>query len=224
MSHKRGNFPTQILIPAIVLLILVILAISRLVASSDSSDSADHAPSVSDTQTETDTTFFEAQTFASTTVPGYYVDKASVTGITASASYTYQVGNEDGRSPAYSYQAPADTPDSLTFLVTADAQIGQPDIEDPLETAERWDSVLHRLTSYVPEANFLFHLGDQVADFGSEEHYGFYLNHLPLYHIALAPMVGNHDVANDYTIGAKLSRNNMSLKLSRSTPIPPGAF
>ena len=147
-----------------------------------------------------ETKVFEAQTFASTTVPGYYVNKASVTGLTPSASYTYQVGNDDGWSPAYTYQAPADNPDELTFLVTADAQIGQSDIEDPLETAERWDSVVNRLTQYVPEANFLLHVGDQVSDFGSEEHYGLYLNHLPLYRIALAPVVGNHDVANDTTI------------------------
>ena len=143
---------------------------------------------------------FEARTSASATVSGYYVNKASVTGINASASYTYQVGNDDGWSPVYSYHAPTDNPDKLTFLVTADAQIGQSDMEDASVTAERWDSVLNRIISYVPDANFLFHLGDQVADFGSEEHYRLYLEHLPLYRIALAPVVGNHDVPNDYSL------------------------
>ena len=143
---------------------------------------------------------FEARTSASATVSGYYVNKASVTGINASASYTYQVGNDDGWSPVYSYHAPTDNPDKLTFLVTADAQIGQSDMEDASVTAERWDSVLSRIISYVPDANFLFHLGDQVADFGSEEHYRLYLEHLPLYRIALAPVVGNHDVPNDYSL------------------------
>ena len=84
---------------------------------------------------------FEARTSASATVSGYYVNKASVTGINASASYTYQVGNDDGWSPVYSYHAPTDNPDKLTFLVTADAQIGQSDMEDASVTAERWDSV-----------------------------------------------------------------------------------
>ena len=143
---------------------------------------------------------FEAQCTASATMPGYYVNKASVTGLTPGTSYTYQVGNEDAWSPEYSYQTPEETGNELTFLVTADAQIGQSELEEPETTAERWDSVLTRLTGYVPEAKFLFHLGDQVADFGSAEHYDLFLDHLALYRIPLAPLVGNHDVANDYSI------------------------
>lgn len=38
-----------------------------------------------------------------------------------------------------------------------------------------------------------------MADFGCEKHYRLFLDHLPLYRIALAPVVGNHDVANSYT-------------------------
>ena len=153
------------------------------------------------TDTESgETKVFDADCSASATVPGYYVNKASADGLTPGASYRYQVGNEEGWSPEYTYRCPEENLDSLTFLVTADAQIGQSDMEDPSVTAERWDSVLTRLAAYVPEASFLFHLGDQVADFGSEEHYGLFLDHLALYSMPLAPAVGNHDVANETSI------------------------
>ena len=142
---------------------------------------------------------FDAQCTASVTLPGYYVNIAKVTGLQAGETYGYRVGNDEAWSPEYTYQAPEDT-ESLTFLVTADAQVGQSEMEDPRETAERWDSVLTRLAGCVPEANFLFHLGDQVADFGNAEHYDLFLDHLALYRIPLAPVVGNHDVANDYSI------------------------
>lgn len=141
---------------------------------------------------------FEAQCTASVTTPGYYVNKATVTGLQAGASYTYQVGNDEAWSPEYSYQAPAETGSDLTFLVTADAQIGQSQMETPETTAERWDSVVTRLLDYVPEAKFLFHLGDQVADFGSIQQYDLFFEHLALYRIPLAPIVGNHDIATDY--------------------------
>lgn len=151
-------------------------------------------------QSSGETQTFDAQCSPSTTVPGYYVNKASVTGFAADTGYTYQVGNDDGWSPEYSYHAPQVSDSNLTFLVTADAQIGQSEVEDASVTTERWDSVLNRLTDYVPEASFLFHVGDQVADYGSEEHYEMYLEHLPLYRIALAPAVGNHDVPNAYSM------------------------
>lgn len=142
---------------------------------------------------------FEAQTFAATTVEEYYVNKASVTEIEPGVSYTYRVGNDAAWSPEYTYYAPKET-EKLTFLVTSDVQIGQSEMEYPEQTAGRWDSVVTRLVNYVPEAQFLFHLGDQVADFGSEEQYRMFLEHLALYRIPLAPVVGNHDVANEYTI------------------------
>ena len=142
---------------------------------------------------------FEAQFAASATLPGYYVNKAKITGLLPGETYHYRVGNDEAWSPEYTYQAPKDA-GSLTFLVTADAQVGQSEMEDPKQTAERWDSVLSRLTSYVPEARFLFHLGDQVADFGNPEHYDLFLDHLSLYKIPLAPVVGTHDVAIDYSI------------------------
>lgn len=146
-----------------------------------------------------ETTEIPAECEASATVPGFYLHKASVTGLSAGVTYSYQVGNVDAWSPTYTYQAP-EASDTLTFLVTSDVQIGQSEMESQDVTADRWDSVLKRLTTYVPEASFLFHLGDHVAQFGNEDQYRLFLEHLSLYGIALAPVVGNHDVGNSYTI------------------------
>lgn len=144
---------------------------------------------------------FEAESTASVTMEGYYVNKAVVSSLKQGETYTYRVGNEDAWSPEYTYHVPENT-GTFTFLVTSDAQIGQSEMEPPKETAQRWDSVLTRLTHYVPEAKFLLHVGDQVADFGSQEHYELFLEHLALYSIPLAPVVGNHDVANEWSMEA----------------------
>lgn len=227
---KKMQINTRILVSAVVLLILAILVIwkaggsslpgllnaaaqeSGSESASDSSDvSAEMEVSVEThkasflpdyTSASGETMTFDSECTASVTVPGYYVNKASVTGLTPGISYTYQVGNDDAWSPEYSYRCPDAEQETLTFLVTSDAQIGPSEMEEPATTAERWDSVLTRLSDYVPEASFLFHLGDQVADFGSEYHYELFLEHLALYSIPLAPAVGNHDVANDYSIEA----------------------
>ena len=144
---------------------------------------------------------FEAECRASVTMEGYYVNKTVVSGLRPGETYTYRVGNEDAWSPEYTCHVPEKT-ETFTFLVTSDAQIGQSEVELPEETAERWDSVLTRLTGYVPEAKFLLHVGDQVADFGGQKHYELFLEHLALYGIPLAPVVGNHDVANEWSMEA----------------------
>lgn len=95
--------------------------------------------------------------------------------------------------------------------MTSDAQIGQSEMEEAVETAERWDSVVTRLLRYVPEAEFLFHLGDHVADAQNTEQYELFLDHLALYRIPLAPIVGNHDIINDYGTGRVGGRNFMSI-------------
>ncbi len=139
-----------------------------------------------------------AQCSASQTVPGYYVNKATVEGLEAGKTYTYQVGNDAGGwSPTYRYTVPeGDTSEGFTFLVTSDAEIGQDEKNEMQVTVDDWDKVLTRLTSYVPEAQFLVHTGDQVSKFGDAEEYAGFLDHLALYKIPLVPVTGNHDVAN----------------------------
>ena len=141
---------------------------------------------------------YQAECFASSTLPGYYVNKVTVPNIQPGFSYVYRVGNDAGGwSPEYRYDVPEENKESMTFLVTTDAQIGQAQYDDISVTIDTWDKTVTRLTSYVPEAQFLFHLGDQVGDYGSAEHYDGFLNHLGLYKIPLAPVVGNHDVPNE---------------------------
>ena len=146
------------------------------------------------------TQYIEAECSPSVTREGYYVNKASVNGLEYGVLYTYRAGNDDAWSPEYSYQMPEDTGNNLTFLVTTDAQLGQSQTEDREITAVRWNDVLNKITSEVPEAQFLFHLGDQVSCFGSGRDYELFLDHKALYSIPLAPIVGNHDVPNIWSI------------------------
>ncbi len=140
-----------------------------------------------------------AQCSASQTMPGYYVNKATVTGLQPGKTYAYKVGNDAGGwSPEYKYTVPeGDTKEGFTFLVTSDAEIGQDQYQEEEVTVENWDKVVTRLTNYVPEAQFMVHAGDQVAQFGNAEEYSGFLDHLGLYKIPLAPVTGNHDVANE---------------------------
>lgn len=145
---------------------------------------------------------FAADCAASATTPGYYVNKASVTGLEQGKTYVYKVGNDTGGwSPEYQYTVPdVDTAEGFTFLVTSDAQIGQDQYNEKQMTIDDWDKMVTRLTSYVPEAQFLVHAGDQVAQFGSAQEYAGFLDHLGLYKIPLVPVVGNHDVANEDSV------------------------
>lgn len=144
-----------------------------------------------------ETLTFTAECTASSTMPGYYVNKAVVSELQPGASYAYQVGNDAGGwSPEYQFDVP-DTGNDITFLVTSDAQIGQSENDDISVTIDTWDKVVTRLVNYVPEAQFLLHNGDQVAVYGDAEQYDGFLNHLALYRIPLAPVVGNHDVPNE---------------------------
>ena len=140
-----------------------------------------------------------AQCSVSQTMPGYYVNKATVTGLQPGMTYAYKVGNDAGGwSPEYKYTVPeGDTKEGFTFLVTSDAEIGQDQYQEEEVTVENWDKVVTRLTNYVPEAQFMVHAGDQVAQFGNAEEYSGFLDHLGLYKIPLAPVTGNHDVANE---------------------------
>lgn len=141
----------------------------------------------------------DAQCTASVTTPGYYVNKAAVTGLEPGMTYAYKVGNDAGGwSPEYHYTVPdVNTDEGFTFLVTSDAEIGQDQYNEMQVTVDDWDRTVTRLTDYVPEAQFLIHAGDQVGQFGSLEQYAGFLDHLALYKIPLAPVVGNHDVANE---------------------------
>ena len=140
-----------------------------------------------------------AECAASATMPGYYVNKATVTGLQPGMTYAYKVGNDAGGwSPEYRYTVPdVNTDEGFTFLVTSDAEIGIDQNNEMQVTIDDWDKVVTRLTNYVPEAQFLIHAGDQVGEFGDAEEYAGFLDHLGLYKIPLVPVVGNHDVANE---------------------------
>ena len=136
---------------------------------------------------------FQAETAASATEAGFYYHKATVTGLQEETTYSYKVGSKDGWSPEYQFTTQSFSGD-FTFLVTSDAQIGQSEMEVVQNTIDRWDKVLTRLNSYVPEAAFLVHLGDQVAGYNDTEQYRGFFEHLALYQTPMVPIVGNHDI------------------------------
>lgn len=136
---------------------------------------------------------FDAKTAASATEPGFYYNKAAVTGLQENTTYTYKVGNDGGWSPEYSFTTQNFSGD-FSFMVTSDAQIGQSEMEETQVTIDRWDRVVTRIRRYIPDSAFLVHLGDQVAAYNEPEHYSGFFDHLGLYQIPLVPIVGNHDV------------------------------
>lgn len=142
----------------------------------------------------------EAESAPSINREEYYVNKACITGLKPGETYTYRVGNTESWSPEYTYQAPENIGDKLTFLVTSDAQLGQSSTETREKTAQRWDMVLTKAMDAVKDAQFLLHLGDHVACFGSGRDYELFLDHMSLYSIPLAPVVGNHDVPNIWSV------------------------
>lgn len=145
-----------------------------------------------------ETKSFTASVAASSTNPGYYVNRATVTGLTPNTNYSYQVGNDAAWSPSYTYKSPA-FEDNFTFVVTADAQIGRYE-ESRDKDIEMWDKAVTRIKKNIPESSFLIHAGDQVETGYSLEDYAGFEDHLALYSMALAPVVGNHDVMPEETV------------------------
>ncbi|MCD8248578.1 MAG: metallophosphoesterase family protein [Lachnospiraceae bacterium] len=137
-------------------------------------------------------TFDAVSTFASEVTSGYYINRATVSGLTAETDYIYKVGNEDGMSPAYSYTTPAYS-DSFRFTVIGDPQLGKPvdELDNQKTTFKR---VLNKIKYHFADTSFLVSLGDQVNDFDDTEQYDAFLNQAALYSLSLVPVKGNHEI------------------------------
>lgn len=135
---------------------------------------------------------FSAEVAPSETISGYYINRATVTGLAAESEYLYQVGNEEGMSPSYSYTTPQFS-DSFRFTVVGDAQIGKP-VEEVDNQKTNWKRVLNKIKYHFPDTSFLASLGDQVNDYNDMEQYNAFLNQGVLYSLSLAPLKGNHEV------------------------------
>lgn len=135
---------------------------------------------------------YSASVAPSEITSGYYVNRATVTGLLPETEYQYQVGTEDAMSPVYAYTTPAFS-DTFCFAAVGDAQLGKP-VDEMNRQKNNWHRLLNKVKYHFPDAGFLISLGDQVNDFDDEEEYGAFLNQGVLYGLALAPVKGNHDV------------------------------
>lgn len=135
---------------------------------------------------------FTAEVSASETISGYYINRATVTGLTPETQYLYRVGNEEAVSPSYEYSTPAFS-DSFRFTAIGDAQIGKP-VEEVDNQKTNWKRVLNKIKYHFPDTSFLVSLGDQINDYDDMEQYNAFMNQPALYSLSLAPLKGNHEI------------------------------
>lgn len=146
--------------------------------------------------TAEDENFAQADAYSASSAPssvtsGYYINRATVTGLLPETEYQYQVGSGDMVSPVYAYTTPAFS-DSFRFTAVGDAQIGKP-VEEVDKQKNNWHRLLNKVKYHFPDTSFLVSLGDQVNDFDDGEQYNAFLNQGVLYSLSLAPVKGNHD-------------------------------
>ncbi len=106
---------------------------------------------------------------------GYYVNRATVTGLTASTDYTYTITSGDGEvSRSYSYSTAAfGTGETFSFAVVGDPQIGASGNAD--SDTEGWNTAVEAILSNGTAYSFLFSMGDQVnAYYGESQEYAGY--------------------------------------------------
>jgi hypothetical protein len=137
-------------------------------------------------------TLYSASVTPSETIEGYYINRATVDGLSSGTEYLYQVGSETAMSPSYSYSAP-DFSDSFRFTAVGDVQLGKP-VDELDKQKTTWRKVLNKIKYHFSDTSFLLTLGDQVNDFDDVEQYNALLNQGVLYSLSLAPVKGNHDV------------------------------
>lgn len=147
--------------------------------------------------TAEDTEFENAYVYSTSVTPsesisGYYINRVTVDGLTENTDYLYQVGNEEGYSPAYSFSTSAFS-DTFRFTAVGDAQLGKP-VEHLDKQKNTWHKVLNKIKYHFPDSSFLASMGDQVNTYDDTEQYNAFLNQAALYSIPLAPVKGNHEI------------------------------
>ena len=103
--------------------------------------------------------------------PGYSANEATITGIEASSTYAYRLGNGNGQwTETYSFNT--QETDHYNFLFMGDPQIGSGKVES--DTAG-WVNTVNKAIEKFPDTSFIYSAGDQVNNANSEEEYaGFF--------------------------------------------------
>lgn len=139
-------------------------------------------------------------TQGSISVPGFYRNRAVITGLKSNTSYQYQVGNGTSTSPIYTYTTGELYPSEFSFTIASDQEIGLGDLDDNVYEihSTAWKRSLNRMKEQIPDSKFILSLGDHVARKESPEEYDLFLDQSVLYSTPLMPVVGNHDAGSGF--------------------------
>ena len=138
---------------------------------------------------------------------GYSANEATITGIEASSTYAYRLGNGNGQwTETYSFNT--QETDSYNFLFMGDPQIGSGGVKS--DTAG-WVNTVNKAIEKFPDTSFIYSAGDQVNNANSEEEYaGFFAPEL-LKKYPTATTIGNHDNSPFYEYHFNTPNQNPAL-------------
>lgn len=136
----------------------------------------------------------------SISVPGYYQNRAVISGLQADTYYSYRVANGKTASPVYSYHSNDPYAKEFSFMIVTDQELGLGDEEDNVlqNQGNAWRLCLNRMKERIPDSAFILSLGDQVAKLDEPAQYDHLLDKSVLYSTPFLPVVGNHDVGSGY--------------------------
>ena len=123
--------------------------------------------------------------------PGYYLYKATLSGLEADTTYVYSMVVGDKISAARSFRVNSHG-DDFSFAFIADAQTGS------ASDANLWTDTLKKLKDKFSSISFIVSAGDQTSDASLEEDFGYFISS-ELSTIAIATTVGPpHDNSRKY--------------------------
>ena len=129
-----------------------------------------------------------AETRRVTVAPGQEVSQhaARIEGLEPGTRYAYRVGDGAAWSPWHTFTTASTTPEPFRFIYIGDAQNGLNDT---------WPRVMRAAASAAPDARFVVHAGDIVAEGPDDTLWGQWVSGLgPLAtEVPHLPVPGNHD-------------------------------
>ena len=129
---------------------------------------------------------------ASAVLYGYNAYHVGVTGLEPNERYLFRVGSRQLWSDIYGFETGSTGAFSFLFA-------GDPQVYTSETVTAAWRNMVDNAVSRWPDAALLVSGGDQVDKAGSEDHHRRFFSPEKLKSIALAPTLGNHDSAANFT-------------------------
>lgn len=123
--------------------------------------------------------------------PGYYINRATITGLKPGTTYVYRLVQGETVSPVYSFSTLGE--ENFSFLFMGDPQIGASDLRID---AAKWEYMIDRITKKFPESRLLLTAGDQVDVYDNEEQYSAYFAPAVMKSLTNSTVIGNHDTSS----------------------------